>query len=162
MPDKNSKQTKVPSVLFVCLGNICRSPTAEAVFRKKAKEAQLKVEIDSAGTIASHCGEQPDPRSMAHGKKRGYDFTGQFSRKVKQSDFQYFDHIFAMDRANHRDLMAMSPTDLQHKIRLFLSLSEDQEQEVPDPYYGGDAGFEQVLDLVENASTVLISQLKSD
>lgn len=148
-------------VLFVCLGNICRSPTAEAVFKKMAKEAGLKVEIDSAGTIATHTGEQPDSRSMEHGKKRGYSFHGQYSRKVKQSDFQYFDYIFAMDRSNLRDLLAQCPKELHHKVQLFLSLSNDPEQEVPDPYYGGDAGFERVLDLVENASTALITRLKS-
>ncbi|MCC2603750.1 low molecular weight protein-tyrosine-phosphatase [Planctobacterium marinum] len=148
-------------VLFVCLGNICRSPTAEAVFKKMAKEAGLKVEIDSAGTIATHTGEAPDSRSMEHGKKRGYSFHGQFSRKVKQSDFQYFDHIFAMDKSNLRDLLAQCPQEFQHKVQLFLTLSGDPEQEVPDPYYGGDAGFERVLELVENASTALITQLKS-
>lgn len=148
-----------PKVLFVCLGNICRSPTAEAVFRKMAKDAGLKVEIDSAGTIATHTGEQPDSRSMQHGKKRGYDFRGQFSRKVKQSDFQYFDYIFAMDNSNYRDLMDTCPIDYQQKVQLFLSLSDDPEQEVPDPYYGGDAGFEHVLDLVEKASAALITQL---
>lgn len=148
-------------VLFVCLGNICRSPTAEAVFKKMAKEAGLKVEIDSAGTIATHTGEQPDSRSMEHGKKRGYSFHGQYSRKVKQSDFQYFDYIFAMDKSNLSDLLAQCPKELHHKVQLFLSLSNDPEQEVPDPYYGGDAGFERVLDLVENASTALITRLKS-
>lgn len=149
-----------PKVLFVCLGNICRSPTAEAVFRKMAKEAGLKVEIDSAGTIASHQGELPDSRSMAHGRQRGYDFRGQYSRKVKHADFQYFDHIFAMDKSNLSDLRDISPPEQLSKVQLFLSLSDDPEQEVPDPYYGGDAGFEKVLDLVEKASAVLISQLK--
>lgn len=148
-------------VLFICLGNICRSPTAEAVFRKMAKDAELKVEIDSAGTIASHAGESPDPRSMQHGKKRGYSFRGQYSRKVKQSDFQYFDYIFAMDNANLRDLLEQCPAKQKHKVQLFLSLSGDAEQEVPDPYYGGEAGFEHVLELVENASRALISRLKS-
>ncbi|BDX07034.1 low molecular weight protein-tyrosine-phosphatase [Planctobacterium marinum] len=148
-------------VLFVCLGNICRSPTAEAVFRKMAKDAGLKVEIDSAGTIATHAGENPDSRSMQHGKKRGYNFQGQYSRKVKQSDFQYFDLIFAMDKANLRDLQDLCPDEYQHKVQLFLSLSDDAEQEVPDPYYGGDAGFERVLDLVENASRALISRLQN-
>lgn len=146
-------------VLFVCLGNICRSPTAEAVFRKMAKDANLAVEIDSAGTIATHAGEQPDTRSMAHGKRRGYSFSGQYSRKIKQRDFQYFDYIYAMDRSNYGDLISLCPPELQSKVALFLSLSDDPEQEVPDPYYGGDAGFEKVLDLVENASRVLITQL---
>ena len=147
-------------VLFVCLGNICRSPTAEAVFRKKAKAAGLKVEIDSAGTIASHQGEAPDSRSMKHGKMRGYDFTGQFSRKVKQSDFQYFDHIFAMDNSNYRDLLSIGDVQYHHKVELFLSPLGLQDPQVPDPYFGGDAGFEQVLDLVEKASDTLISRLK--
>lgn len=148
-------------VLFVCLGNICRSPTAEAVFRKMAKEAGLRVEIDSAGTIATHAGDSPDSRSMQHAKKRGYSFQGQYSRKVKQSDFQYFDYIFAMDNANLHDLLSQCPEHYKQKVQLFLSLTSDQEQEVPDPYYGGDACFEQVLDLVENASMTLITQLKN-
>lgn len=150
----------VPKILFVCLGNICRSPTAEAVFRKMVKTKGFEVEVDSAGTVASHQGESPDSRSMLHGKKRGYSFHGQSSRQVKQSDFQYFDYIFAMDNSNLRDLMDICPLEQQSKVQLFLSLSDDPEHEVPDPYYGGDAGFEHVLDLVENASTVLISQLK--
>lgn len=150
----------IPKVLFVCLGNICRSPTAEAVFKKMAKNAGVNVEIDSAGTIASHQGEAPDSRSMQHGKRRGYNFHGQYSRKVKQSDFQYFDYILAMDYTNLRDLMDICPQEEQSKVQLFLSLSDDPEHEVPDPYYGGDAGFEHVLDLVEKASAALISQLK--
>lgn len=153
------KHKTTPKVLFVCLGNICRSPTAEAVFRNMAKSSGLTVEIDSAGTIATHTGEPPDSRSMQYGRKRGYDFHGQFSRKIKQNDFQYFDYIFAMDNANYRDLMDLCPSEQQHKVKLFLSLIDEPQQEVPDPYYGGDAGFEQVLDLVEKASAVLISQL---
>lgn len=148
-------------VLFVCLGNICRSPTAEAVFRKQAKEARLKVEIDSAGTIASHQGEQPDSRSMKHGKMRGYDFTGQFSRKVKQSDFQYFDHIFAMDNSNYHDLLSMCAQEYQHKVQLFLAPLGLKDPQVPDPYFDGEDGFEQVLDLVEKASAALITRLQS-
>lgn len=150
----------VPKILFVCLGNICRSPTAEAVFRKMAQAVELEVEIDSAGTIASHQGQSPDSRSMQHGINRGYDFKGQYSRKIRQLDFQYFDYIFAMDDANLRDLIDLCPLEQQSKVQLFLSLSDDPEHEIPDPYYGGDAGFEHVLDLVEKSSAVLISQLK--
>lgn len=150
----------MPSVLFVCLGNICRSPTAEAVFRKKAQDAGADVRIDSAGTIAAHAGEPPDRRSAAAGKRRGYDFSGQYSRKVKMSDFHEFDMIFAMDNSNLEDLLSICPPEHQHKVKLFLSLSGVENPQVPDPYYGGDQGFEHVIDLIEDASDVLIKLIK--
>ncbi|MBE1301581.1 MAG: low molecular weight phosphotyrosine protein phosphatase [Alteromonadaceae bacterium] len=149
------------SVLFVCLGNICRSPTAEAIFKKKAKEAGLNLTIDSAGTIAAHQGEPPDRRSAAAGKKRGYDFSGQYSRKVKTSDFHDFDFIFAMDRSNYEDLTSICPPHLQSKIELFLAMTNVADPQVPDPYYGGDKGFELVIDLIEDASDVLVERLKA-
>ncbi|XOV78430.1 MAG: low molecular weight protein-tyrosine-phosphatase [Aestuariibacter sp.] len=147
-------------ILFVCLGNICRSPTAEAVFKTKAKQAGLNVEVDSAGTIAAHAGEPPDRRSMQAGRKRGYDFAGQYSRKVKQSDFYEFDLIFAMDNANYQDLQSICPSDMQHKIELFLHMIDVKDPQVPDPYYGNGDGFEIVLDLIEQASEQLILRLK--
>lgn len=148
-------------ILFVCLGNICRSPTAEAVFKKKANAAGLNIDVDSAGTIAAHVGEPPDARSMSAGKKRGYDFSGQYSRKVKVSDFHEFDHVFAMDKSNLADLLSICPESLRHKVGLFLSLLEIDNPQVPDPYYGSGDGFETVLDLIEQASDELISRIKA-
>ena len=149
-------QTKI---LFVCMGNICRSPTAEAVFRHKASEAGLDVHIDSAGTIAHHVGEQPDSRSRREGESRGYDFTGQRARQLQKSDFHDFDHLFAMDSDNLRDMLSLCPADMQHKVRLFLTMIDGQVRDVPDPYYGGARGFTEVLELVEQASEALVNEL---
>jgi len=136
----------MPSVLFVCLGNICRSPTAEAVFRARAGD--LDIQIDSAGTGAWHAGEPPDPRSRAEGERRGYSFAGQSARKVRQSDFMEFDYILAMDSSNLRDLAEFAPADMTANLSLFLPDGRD----VPDPYYGGADGFRNVVDLIENAA----------
>ena len=152
----------VTSVLFVCMGNICRSPTAEAVFRKKAAEQSLNIEIDSAGTIGAHAREKPDHRSIKVGESLGYSFDGIRSRKVVPQDFDKFDLILAMDQANLDDLMDVSPREHQHKVKLFLDFgSEFDETEVPDPYYGGAGGFKYVLALVEDASDGLIKHLKA-
>ncbi len=148
-------------ILFVCLGNICRSPTAEAVFKHKAKSAGVKVSVDSAGTIAAHQGHPPDSRSSQHGRKRGYSFAGQYARKVRQSDFHEFDFIYAMDNSNYEDLMSICPQQYADKVDLFLNLIELADPQVPDPYYGGHDGFEQVLDLVEQASEALLERLKT-
>lgn len=149
-----------PSVLFVCLGNICRSPTAHAVFRHLAKQEGVPVRVESAGTIGYHQGNPPDPRAQEAGEARGYDFSGLSAQQVQDSDFQEFDFIFAMDKSNLKDLQARCPTQYMHKISLFLSLLGPQDEtEVPDPYYGGSSGFEHVLDLVEKASKRLLSQL---
>lgn len=156
-----SSEMTMMRILFVCLGNICRSPTAEAVFKYRAKKAGLDVFVDSAGTIATHSGEQPDARSMRAGIRRGYDFSGQFSRKVKQTDFLEFDLIFAMDKSNLHDLLSICPPEQQHKLSLFLSLIEVDDPQVPDPYYGGERGFEHVLDLIERASDALIFELNN-
>jgi len=134
------------SVLFVCLGNICRSPTAEAVFRARA--GQSDIFIDSAGTGAWHAGEPPDPRSRAEGEKRGYSFAGQSARKVRAQDFHTFDYILAMDRSNLSDLKVIQPHDGMAQLSLFLPDGSD----VPDPYYGGPDGFARVVDLIEAAS----------
>ena len=149
------------SVLFVCLGNICRSPTAHAVFRQKVRETALDVVIDSAGTAGYHIGATPDNRSVAHGKKRGYDFSQLFARAVKIDDFAHYDHILAMDIQNYQDLMNQCPVEYQHKVQLFLDFANNypNQNEVPDPYYGGEQGFEFVLDLVEDASDGLINHL---
>ncbi|QJR79796.1 low molecular weight phosphotyrosine protein phosphatase [Alteromonas pelagimontana] len=149
-----------PSVLFVCLGNICRSPTAEAVFRQKAEKAGLKVTIDSAGTHGYHIGSPPDKRSQATAVARGYNFKGISCRKVDPLDFEKFDYILAMDHSNLTHLQSMSDSQYYPKIKLFLEFAESHYEEVPDPYYGGKQGFELVLDLIEQASDGLIAKLK--
>ena len=152
--------SQAPSVLFVCLGNICRSPTAEAVFRHKAAEAGLEVKIDSAGTHGYHIGKQPDKRSQAAGTARGYSFKGLKCRRVDESDFEKFDYILAMDESNLSNLRKVSPEEHHDKIHLFLSFADTEQHEVPDPYYGAKQGFELVLDLIESASDGLIKTLK--
>lgn len=149
-------------VLFVCLGNICRSPTAHAVFRDKASRAGLKVDIESAGTSASHRGEAPDNRSVRFGQARGYSFSGIVSRPVQEEDFGYYDLILAMDRSNLAELKRRCPVELQHKLQLFMQYHPQypQLQEVPDPYYGGIRGFEQVLELIEQGCDQLLLQLQ--
>ena len=152
----------VSSVLMVCMGNICRSPSAEAVFRHKAKEQGLKLHIDSAGTISSHAKEKPDHRAIKAGEARGYSFAGLKARKVTQDDFEKFDLILAMDDANLAYLLRKAPVDKQHKVKLFLEFSTNfEDTEVPDPYYGGAGGFKYVLDLVEDASDGLLTLIKS-
>ncbi len=152
---------EIKSVLFVCMGNICRSPSAEAVFRHKAKVHGLSLNIDSAGTVGAHVREKPDRRAQKVGVERGYSFDGIKARKVKVQDFEDFDLILAMDDANLEDLLELSPEHLQSKVMLFLDFSHNHEEsEVPDPYYGGANGFRFVLDLVEDASDGLLAQLK--
>ncbi|WP_202940849.1 low molecular weight protein-tyrosine-phosphatase [Alteromonas macleodii] len=148
------------SVLFVCLGNICRSPTAEAVFKHKAAQAGLNIEIDSAGTHGYHIGNPPDKRSQAAGVERGYSFKGLKCRRVDESDFERFDFILAMDNSNLANLHGMSPSQYHDKIKLFLDFANAEDKEVPDPYYGGKRGFELVLDLIEEASDGLITHIK--
>ena len=146
-------------ILVVCMGNICRSPTGEAVLRSKIEQRGLDIEVDSAGTIGFHQGNPPDPRSMEAGKARGYSFAGMLSRKVANSDFVDFDMILAADNENLSDLRARCPADLQHKVSLFLSHADCGYDEIPDPYYGGGNGFELVLDLIEQASDELLDKL---
>ncbi|AUW04507.1 low molecular weight protein-tyrosine-phosphatase [Vibrio campbellii] len=146
-------------LLVVCMGNICRSPTGEAVLRAKAKELGISVEVDSAGTIGYHAGNPPDARSMQAGKQRGYSFKGMRSRKVTVGDFDEFDMVLAADKANLADLLDICPTEYRHKVSLFLSHGDSDYDEIPDPYYGGDAGFELVLDLIEDASEVILKKL---
>lgn len=151
----------INSILFVCMGNICRSPTAEAVFREKAKQAGLQLKIDSAGTIGAHAREKPDPRSVKVGEEHGYSFAGLKARKVVAADFEHFDIVLAMDLANLRDLIALAPDHLAYKAKLFLEFApESSEEEVPDPYYGGANGFKYVLSLAEQASDGLLEKIK--
>lgn len=151
---------RTPSVLFVCLGNLCRSPTAHAVFHTMAFEQGVDVFVDSAGTAGYHKGSSPDQRSMDAGQARGYSFKGQRSRPVLVDDFERFDLVLAMDSKNLRDLLAMCPPEYQHKVSLFLEYADHDESEVPDPYYGGRQGFELVLDLIEQGCAVLLQKVK--
>ncbi|WP_024612192.1 low molecular weight protein-tyrosine-phosphatase [Pseudoalteromonas sp. TB64] len=146
-------------VLIVCLGNICRSPTAEAVLKARAKKLGVNVKVDSAGTIGYHEGKAPDSRSMAAGEKRGYSFKGIYSRKVRTSDFTEFDLILAADKQNLTDLKERCPVHLQYKLALFLEFGEQSVSAIPDPYYGGDDGFENVLNLIEAASDKILSKI---
>ena len=150
-------------VLFVCMGNICRSPTAEGVFRSVVEEAGLahRIEIDSAGTHAYHIGEPPDRRSQQAAMQRGIDLSSQRARKFKTSDFEYFDLVLAMDAENLSNLEYHNSEQYADKLRLFLDFAEEvSESEVPDPYYGGPKGFEHVLDLVEAASHGLLGHIR--
>lgn len=150
------------NVLFVCLGNICRSPTAEAVFRTKAKEAGLgDITIDSAGTAGYHTGSPPDKRAQDVAKARGYNFKGIKCRRVHESDFTDFDYIVPMDNANYADLVEDCAPEHRAKIRLMMSFSDSDYTEVPDPYYGGRKGFELVLDLIESACDGLLQDIRS-
>ncbi|WP_022940834.1 low molecular weight protein-tyrosine-phosphatase [Psychromonas hadalis] len=147
-------------ILVVCLGNICRSPTAEAVLRATAKKMHIQIEIDSAGTINNHQGNLPDKRSMAAGEARGYSFKGITSRQVILDNFDYFDLILAADNSNVADLKSICPPHLHYKIALFLSYAQAETDQIPDPYYGGESGFELVLDLLEDASAQLLTKLQ--
>lgn len=150
-------------ILFVCLGNICRSPTAEAVFRVVAARElpQLALMVDSAGTAGYHVGEPPDRRTREAAARRGYDLSALRARIVEPSDFDTFDLILAMDRQNLRTLQQHAPTHAHERLRLFLEYApETGTLEVPDPYYGGANGFEHVLDLVEAAARGLCTALR--
>ncbi|ELR64986.1 Low molecular weight protein tyrosine phosphatase [Photobacterium marinum] len=148
-------------VLVVCMGNICRSPTAEAVVRAKATDRGVALEIDSAGTIGYHQGEQPDQRARAAGEARGYSFSGIRARQVVANDFERFDLILAADKANLDDLQRICPQQYQDKLGLFLDYSESGIVEIPDPYYGGVRGFEYVLDLIEEATDCLLEKIST-
>lgn len=147
-------------VLFVCTGNICRSPTAEGVFRQFADVAGIEVEADSAGTHGYHIGEPPDPRTVAAAAKRGFDLKPLRARRVKREDFNQFDLILAMDRAHLAHLEAMRPKDARAAVKLFLDYHPETKRDVPDPYYGGPEGFEHVLDLVEAGSRKLLDEFR--
>lgn len=146
-------------VLVVCLGNICRSPTGEAVMRAKINEMGLAIDVDSAGTSGYHIGAKPDRRSAQAAAKRGISFDGIYSRQVNQQDFEQFDYILAADESNLTDLMAMCPKQHQHKLSLYLSHGDSDYTEIPDPYYGGARGFELVLDLIEQASEAFLHKI---
>lgn len=150
-------------VLFVCLGNICRSPTAEAIFRAKVSAAGLQdcFHIDSAGTGDWHVGKPPDARMQQAARQRDYDLSGLRARQISQEDLDEFDHLLVMDQANLHDVRALAkrPEQLE-KIQLLLDYGQSLRDEVPDPYYGGEAGFYQVIDLIEDATADLLQHLR--
>jgi protein-tyrosine phosphatase len=143
-------------ILFVCTGNICRSPTAEGVLRHLAKKENLNVHVESRGTHDYHVGEPPDERAQYHARQRGYDLSAQRARHVTAQDFEDFDLIVAMDRGHLRLLERACPREQRGKLRLFVP-----GRDVPDPYYGGSEGFEQALDLIEEGCRRLLAEVKS-
>ncbi|UGS23011.1 low molecular weight protein-tyrosine-phosphatase [Flavobacterium channae] len=146
-------------ILMVCLGNICRSPLAEGIMRSKLSE---DFTVDSAGTGGWHAGELPDKRSIATAKNRGLDITNQRARQFKKSDFDTFDHIFVMDNSNYKDVLALAPNDVaKSKVKLILNeLFPGENVDVPDPYYGGQDGFENVFDMLDQACEEIARKLK--
>ena len=151
-------------VLFVCLGNICRSPTAHGVLQQKITQRgwQYQVEVDSAGTAAWHAGKAPDSRSTAAAARRGYDLSPLRARQVTAADLDYFDYVLAMDDSNLLNLQQIGHSENRTQPQLFLQQFGQRfnVREVPDPYYGGDAGFEQVLDLIEDACDGLLADIE--
>lgn len=151
-------------VLFCCMGNICRSPTAEGVFAKLVHDSGLNkvIEIDSAGTHAYHIGEPPDVRAQRSALERGVDISLLKARKARTADFEYFDYVLAMDEDNFQHLLQICPNGKEEKLQLFLDYAPHLEyREVPDPYYGGAQGFERVLDMVELAALGLLEHIRS-
>jgi len=148
-------------ILFVCLGNICRSPTAQAVFSVKLAQAGYQIEIDSAGIISNHQGNPPDARAIDHARSMGLDLSSQRARQIRIDDFHTFDRIFAMDRSNLTELKRHCPQGARAQIELVMNLVPDYGvDEVPDPYYGGDEGFKRVLDMLDCAADRLIAELQ--
>lgn len=149
-------------VLFVCMGNICRSPTAHGVFRHLVRQAGLeaRIEIDSAGTHGYHVGEPPDQRAWATARSRGVEIGDLRARRAEVDDFLHYDYILAMDQDNYRSLARICPGGMKKKLMLFMDFAPElRRPEVPDPYYGGQQGFDQVFDLVEAAARGLLSEI---
>ena len=144
---------------MVCLGNICRSPLAEGILRSKLSEDFI---VDSAGTGGWHAGQQPDKRSISTAKNRGLDITHQRARQFKKSDFDFFDHIFVMDNSNYKDVLTLAPNEeAKSKVKLILNeIFPNENVDVPDPYYGGQDGFENVFDMLDQACEEIARKLK--
>ena len=162
--EQQAARARTTRVLFVCMGNICRSPLAEGTFRHKVREAGLaaKIACDSAGTLDYHVGEPPDPRAQLAASRRGYDLSTLRARQVNPGDFSSFDYVLAMDEVNLRFLERLCPSQHAHKLKLFMEFGADTgAREVPDPYSGGPEGFEQVLDMVEQAAQGLLHYLRA-
>nr|WP_298410187.1 low molecular weight protein-tyrosine-phosphatase [uncultured Halomonas sp.] len=149
-------------VLFVCLGNICRSPTAEGVFRSRLDKAGLaeRVEVDSCGTSDWHIGDPPDSRAIAAAKGRGVDLSQLRGRQLEEEDFRRFDYILAMDHMNLKNLEALRPSDSQAHVGLFMEFAGRSDEAIPDPYTGDEGHFEKVFDMIETASDGLIEELR--
>jgi len=153
----------VARVLFVCMGNICRSPTAQGVFRKLLEREGLEmvIETDSAGTHGYHVGEPPDQRAQETALRRGIDLSDLRARRVEPEDFSRFEYVLAMDQENFRSLSAICPRGAKSKLTLFMDFAPHlRNREVPDPYYGGTSGFERVFDMVEAASEGLLTDIR--
>ena len=156
---------KKVSVLFVCMGNICRSPTAHGVFERLVAAQRLDhlIAVDSAGTHAYHVGEPPDRRAQATARERGIDLSRQRARQAVAPDFETFDYILAMDLDNHGVLRELCPPGHEKKLHLFMDFAEAPlSREVPDPYYGGAQGFERVFDMVEEAALGLLATIRRE
>lgn len=152
-------------LLFVCLGNICRSPMAEGVFRRVAEEEGVleRFEIDSAGMGDWHAGQAPDTRAQAAARNRGIDISGQSARQVTLADYARFDLLLAMDSSNYEELTQLAPKKARHKVRQFLDFAPGAgTRDVPDPFYGGSEGFDHALDLIEQAARGLLVELLND
>ena len=155
---------KKVSVLFVCMGNICRSPTAEGVFRHLVRQAQLedRVHTDSAGTHAYHVGNPPDARAQATAERRGIELHDLRARRVVEEDFDVFDYVLAVDQENYQILSTICPPGNERRLRMFMEFAPHLNiPEVPDPYYGGASGFERVFDMVEEAARGLLEDIRS-
>lgn len=153
------------SVLFVCMGNICRSPTAHGVFEQMVEDAGLShlIEVDSAGTHAYHVGNPPDPRAQKTALGRGVDLSPQRARKAAQDDFERFDYVIAMDQDNLNNLLTLAPQEHREKLHLLLDFAPELGvREVPDPYFGGTRGFDKVFDLVRDASHALLETIRKE
>ncbi len=151
-------------VLLVCMGNICRSPTAEVVLRDllRREAPELNIEIDSAGIHDFHRGEPPDRRACAAARRRGLNMDMLRARQLRIEDFKRFDLVLVMDRENHRDALALAPPDYRDRVKLLLDYAPAQpHREVPDPYYGDEAGFETALDLIEAGARGLLAELRN-
>lgn len=157
-------EVKKVGVLFVCMGNICRSPTAEGVFRHLVRLENLEdmIQTDSAGTHAYHVGNPPDARAQATAERRGIELHDLRARRVSADDFELFDYVLAMDRDNHQILSALCPPGYETRLRMFMEFASHLNiPEVPDPYYGGASGFERVFDMVEEAARGLLEDIRT-